>query len=157
MPRRESPVDPGAGPVSRFAFALRKLRDEAGGMTYRVMARRTGYSVPTLSRAAGGESLPSLPVTLAYVKACGGDEGEWEERWRQASEEAAGLAAAEEGGAAPYQGLARFDTGDRERFFGREKLVGELVEVVRRSRFTAVVGASGSGKSSLLRAGLVPA
>ncbi|MDT0548390.1 helix-turn-helix domain-containing protein [Streptomyces sp. DSM 41529] len=75
--------------MQRFAFALRKLREEAGGITYRAMAHRAGYSVTTLSRAANGEQLPTLPVTLAYVAACGGDADEWEARWREAAEETA--------------------------------------------------------------------
>jgi hypothetical protein len=41
--RREIPVDPNAGPVQRFAYELRKLRQEAGGITYRDMARRSGF------------------------------------------------------------------------------------------------------------------
>ncbi|MGO4427725.1 hypothetical protein AB4Z54_55700, partial [Streptomyces sp. MCAF7] len=57
----------------------------------------------------------------------------------------------------PYRGLARFEPGDHERFFGREQLVADLLELVRESRFAAVFGPSGSGKSSLLRAGLIPA
>lgn len=77
MGRQENPVDPGAGPVQRFAYEMRKLRQEAGGITYRAMARDTGYSLTTVSRAAASEQLPSLPVTLAYAAACGGDGEEW--------------------------------------------------------------------------------
>jgi WD40 repeat protein len=150
-------LDPGAGPVQRFAFELRKLRQEAGGITYRAMARGTDYSVTTLSRAAAGEQLPSLPVTLAYVAACGGDGEEWERRWREVDEEATVAAVAADDSDPPYQGLARFEPGDRERFFGRERLAGEVLALVRARRFSAVFGPSGSGKSSLLRAGLIPA
>jgi WD40 repeat protein/DNA-binding SARP family transcriptional activator len=57
----------------------------------------------------------------------------------------------------PFKGLAPFDESDAELFFGRERLVDELVSRLRDTPFLAVVGASGSGKSSLLRAGLVPA
>ncbi|MFD8380152.1 helix-turn-helix domain-containing protein [Streptomyces sp. NPDC059679] len=158
--RREVPVDPGAGPVQRFAFELRKLRSETGGLTYRAMAQQTGYSITTLSQAAGGDRLPTLPVALAYVRACGGDGAEWEARWREVVEEEA--ARTVEGGGAdgtdpPYRGLARFETGDSDRFFGRERLTGDLLDLVRRERFAAVFGPSGSGKSSLLRAGLIPA
>jgi transcriptional regulator with XRE-family HTH domain len=71
--RREVPVDPAAGPVQRFAFELRKLRADADGITYRSLALRAGYSVTTLSQAAAGEQLPTLPVALAYAAACGGD------------------------------------------------------------------------------------
>ncbi|MDG4859049.1 helix-turn-helix domain-containing protein, partial [Streptomyces sp. T-3] len=158
MGRREKPLDPGTGAVQRFAYELRTLRDEAGTPTYRAMAQRAGYSGPTLSAAAAGERLPTLPVVRAYVVACGGDPGEWEGRWRKA--------VAEEGDArachgsddepGPYPGLTRFGTGDGEHFHGRDDLIAGLVQLTGRARITAVVGASGSGKSSLLRAGLIP-
>ncbi|MDH6438668.1 transcriptional regulator with XRE-family HTH domain [Streptomyces sp. SAI-144] len=159
MGRREKPLDPGAGAVQRFAFEMRKLRDEAGTPTYRAMADRAGYSAPTLSAAAAGERLPTLPVLLAYVAACDGDAGEWERRWREAAAESADARAvgdAEEDDS-PYPGLARFETADGEHFHGRDDLIAELVGLTTGKRFVAVVGASGSGKSSLLRAGLIPA
>ncbi|MEV2193684.1 helix-turn-helix domain-containing protein [Streptomyces phaeochromogenes] len=155
--RREVPVDPAAGPVQRFAFELRKLRTEAAGITYRSLAQRAGYSVTTLSQAAAGEQLPTLPVALAYVGACGGDLAEWEARWKEAVEESAGDGSRDrDGSLAPYQGLARFETGDSGLFFGREQLTADLVDLLSRRRFAAVFGPSGSGKSSLLRAGLIP-
>ncbi|MFE7840332.1 hypothetical protein ACFU53_31060 [Streptomyces sp. NPDC057474] len=156
--RREVPVDPGAGPVQRFAFELRKLRTEAGGRTYRAMAGQAGYSITTLSQAAGGEQLPTLPVALAFVRACGGDPAEWEIRWHQAVEEAAAFDPENDGtgGEPPYRGLARFETDDSGLFFGRDRLTAELVGLLRRRRFAAVFGPSGIGKSSLLRAGLIP-
>ncbi|MFF3961064.1 DNA-binding protein [Streptomyces griseorubiginosus] len=158
MGRRETPVDPAAGPVPRFAYELRKLRQEAGGPTYRELARRAHFSVTALSQAAAGEHLPSLQVTLAYATACGGDAGEWERRWKEAEREvreaAAGL---DDDVEPPYQGLARFEPDDHDRYFGRDRLVTALCRLVRDRRFTAVFGPSGSGKSSLLRAGLIPA
>ncbi|MDP8961330.1 MAG: serine/threonine protein kinase [Actinomycetota bacterium] len=57
----------------------------------------------------------------------------------------------------PYQGLAAFQPDDADRFFGRDALVAELVERLRGERTLVVGGASGSGKSSVVRAGLVPA
>lgn len=60
-------------------------------------------------------------------------------------------------GSSPYKGLRHYDESDATRFFGREELVGRIVVRVRASRFVAIVGASGSGKSSLLRAGVLPA
>ncbi|MEU1012911.1 helix-turn-helix domain-containing protein [Streptomyces sp. NPDC005890] len=155
--RPESPLDPSAGPVARFAAELRKLRAEAGGPTYRVMAQRGGQGASTLSQAAGGERLPTLPVVLAYVRACGGDPEKWEERWRQtAAEVAAEPRAGDEDAEPPYRGLARFEPGDADLFFGRDELTDRLVELTRSHRFTAVFGPSGGGKSSLLRAGLIP-
>jgi WD40 repeat protein/DNA-binding SARP family transcriptional activator len=57
----------------------------------------------------------------------------------------------------PYKGLAPFDAEDAESFFGRERLVAELVARLVGASLLAVVGPSGSGKSSVLRAGLLPA
>jgi transcriptional regulator with XRE-family HTH domain len=63
-------------------------------------------------------------------------------------------------GIPPYKGLLFFDESDAELFFGRETLTAHLADRVAdlimdsSSRFLAVVGASGSGKSSLVRAGL---
>jgi formylglycine-generating enzyme required for sulfatase activity len=57
----------------------------------------------------------------------------------------------------PYQGLAYFDVADVDRFFGRERLTAELVACLKDHRFLAIVGASGSGKSSVVRAGVVTA
>jgi WD40 repeat protein/DNA-binding SARP family transcriptional activator/class 3 adenylate cyclase/energy-coupling factor transporter ATP-binding protein EcfA2 len=57
----------------------------------------------------------------------------------------------------PYKGLARFEAADADNFFGRERLVAELLARVPETSLVAVVGPSGSGKSSLLRAGLLPA
>jgi len=57
----------------------------------------------------------------------------------------------------PFRGLVAFRPDDREFFFGREALVQKLVERVKANNFLAVLGPSGSGKSSLVLAGLVPA
>lgn len=154
--RAESELDPAAGPVPRFAAELRALRESAGKPTYRAMAQRTPYGVTALSQAAAGKQLPSRAVTLAYVKACGGDPVEWERRWREASAELAAEKAEEERSRPPYRGLTRFEPGDADLFFGRDQLVERLTELNRKHRFTAVFGPSGSGKSSLLRAGLIP-
>ena len=57
----------------------------------------------------------------------------------------------------PYKGLAPFDADDADYFFGRERLVAELVARLVGAPLLAVVGPSGSGKSSVVRAGLLPA
>ena len=56
----------------------------------------------------------------------------------------------------PYKGLKRFNFGDREYFFGRDALITKLFKAVNKSSFSLVLGASGSGKSSVVRAGLIP-
>src|SRR4026209_247967 len=57
----------------------------------------------------------------------------------------------------PFPGLRPFETDEYRLFFGREGQADELIARLQRSRFLAVVGTSGSGKSSLIRAGLMPA
>jgi WD40 repeat protein/DNA-binding SARP family transcriptional activator len=57
----------------------------------------------------------------------------------------------------PFKGLAPFDVADAEYFFGRERLVAELVARLVGTSLLGVVGPSGSGKSSVVRAGLMPA
>ncbi|HEY7604008.1 MAG TPA: BTAD domain-containing putative transcriptional regulator [Gaiellaceae bacterium] len=57
----------------------------------------------------------------------------------------------------PYKGLHAFGEADSADFFGREQLTETLVERLGAERFLAVVGPSGSGKSSVVLAGLVPA
>ena len=56
----------------------------------------------------------------------------------------------------PYRGLLHFREEDAPFFFGREAAIDRLADAVQRQPFVAVVGASGSGKSSVVRAGLVP-
>ena len=71
-------------------------------------------------------------------------------------------AAAEEGDTdsvdvCPFKGLACFEVEDARFFFGRERLVAEMVARLAGSPLMGIVGPSGSGKSSALRAGLLPA
>ncbi len=60
----------------------------------------------------------------------------------------------------PYKGLRAFREGDADDFFGRDELIDRLLERLQisdaRDRFLAVVGPSGSGKSSVVKAGLMP-
>ncbi len=57
----------------------------------------------------------------------------------------------------PYKGLAAFEAADADYYFGRERLVAELIARFVGSSFLGLVGDSGSGKSSALLAGLLPA
>jgi len=57
----------------------------------------------------------------------------------------------------PYKGLQAFAESDSDDFYGRESLVRELASAIGEHRLVAVVGPSGIGKSSVVRAGLVPA
>ncbi len=59
-------------------------------------------------------------------------------------------------GDSPYMGLRYFETSDADLFHGRAALTTELLRRVKSESFLAIVGASGSGKSSVARAGLIP-
>src|SRR5216683_5503297 len=57
----------------------------------------------------------------------------------------------------PFPGLRSFESSETHLFFGRDGQSDELLGILARNRFVAVVGVSGSGKSSLVRSGLLPA
>jgi Protein of unknown function (DUF2690) len=105
--RPERPLDPMAGPVSRFAADLRKLREESGRPAYWKLARRCDASKSALADAAAGRQLPSWRTVTAFVRACGHatDLPWWRARWEAAAAaaglEAAGLEAAGREAAAP--------------------------------------------------------
>ncbi len=56
----------------------------------------------------------------------------------------------------PYRGLAAFDEADSAIFFGRQKFIKSLIEHLKNNTVLVVTGPSGSGKSSIVRAGLIP-
>ncbi|MEV6052946.1 hypothetical protein [Streptomyces sp. NPDC052107] len=138
MGRREKPVDPEAGVVQRFAHDLRGPREEAVTPACRAMAAPAGCSGPTQSAAAAGERLATLPVLRACVTPCGGEVAEWERRRHTAAAELAAAPVPEDDESGPYPGLARFDTGDRAHFRGRDELIAELAAHTRRHRVCAL-------------------
>lgn len=146
-----------------FGDLLRFLRRRAG-LTQLELAGLVGYSDAQISRLEQNQRLPDLStVEASFVPALGlEDDGEAVMRllelagnMRRADAPAAGLC--------PYKGLIYFDEPDADLFVGREAQTVELVDQLLAlaasdgMHFLAVVGASGSGKSSLVRAGLVPA
>src|SRR5947207_11785928 len=76
--------------------------------------------------------------------------------YARAPDEPVQAAGAEPIGPCPYPGLAYFGPGDAKLFFGRDAAIARLANAVGRQSFTALVGASGSGKSSVVLAGLAP-
>ena len=56
----------------------------------------------------------------------------------------------------PFPGLRAFTEKENAIFFGRQMEIDRLLERLQQARFLAVIGASGSGKSSLVRAGVLP-
>ncbi|ROP33914.1 ATP-binding protein [Couchioplanes caeruleus] len=155
MPRPERALGDTGDPLVEFAAGLRKLREKAGSPSYRSLAVLANFSAATLAAAAAGRKLPTLQVTRAYVRACGGDVAEWEGRWRVLAGADRPEPSEPVDGSPPYVGLAPFQQGDAELFFGRGQLVADLVRRVSQHRLVVVFGPSGVGKSSLVRAGLM--
>ena len=149
-----------------FGDLLRFLRRRTG-LTQMELALAVGYSNTQISRLEQNERLPDIPTIEArFVSALGLEEEP------KAVARLLDLAAnvrredAPATGSSPYKGLNYFDEPDADLFMGREQLTAKLTERVlslafnkspEETRFLAIVGASGSGKSSLVRAGLVSA
>ncbi len=85
----------------------------------------------------------------------------WRTSWRAVSRCCAGACAARRAATGlvicPFKGLASFEAADADYFCGRERLVADLVAQLVGAPLLGVVGPSGSGKSSVVRAGLLPA
>lgn len=147
-----------------FADKLSLLKDRAG-VTVRDVAGKTGVPASTLGGYFAGTHLP--PVKMSdllprILSACGVHDEAEIERWLAALarvRRAPGRRPADV--LVPYRGLKSFQPEDAGWFFGRQRLTGILVDQLRdqyrHGGLLAVVGPSGSGKSSLLRAGLIPA
>lgn len=56
----------------------------------------------------------------------------------------------------PFPGIRSYEPNEDELFFGREHQIGELLDRLSETRFIAIIGSSGCGKSSLIKAGLIP-
>lgn len=82
MGRPHSSIDP-QQPLADFASGLLALKI-GSKLTYKQMGTKVTFSPSVLCEAAAGKRLPTLAVTLAYVRACGGPVRQWELRWRQA-------------------------------------------------------------------------
>lgn len=136
---------------------LPRLRDTAPGLPVALddVLQRATAKDPTLRFAEMGTLLAAIERILLPVISEGGtlDVGETAVPALSTQE----IAALEN----PYRGLRAFTESDVDNFFGRETLVQELLGLLSDGsdleRFVAVVGPSGSGKSSVVKAGLLPA
>jgi transcriptional regulator with XRE-family HTH domain len=145
-----------------FGDLLKYLRRRAG-YTQRELSIAVGYSDTQISRLEQNERLPDLATLTARFLPALHVEDQPEVAARLL-ELAASVSRADAPavGLPPYKGLRYFGENDAELFFGREALTDLLLSRVNEQlnptcAFLAVIGASGSGKSSLVRAGLVPA
>jgi len=145
-----------------FGDLLKYLRRRTG-LTQRELSIAVGYSDAQISRLEQNERLPDVATLIArFLPVL------MLEDYPDAAERLLELAAnmrredAPASGLPPYKGLYFFDENDADLFFGREELTVSLTERLTSGleldqRFLAVIGASGSGKSSVVRAGLIPA
>jgi WD40 repeat protein len=145
-----------------FGDLLKYLRRRAG-FTQRELSIAVGYSDTQISRLEQNERMPDLAtLTARFLPALHLEDQpdvaarllELAAAVRREDAPAVGLP--------PYKGLHHFEESDAELFFGREALTGVLLDRLTEQlqtdqRFLAIIGASGSGKSSVVRAGLVPA
>jgi WD40 repeat protein len=144
-----------------FGDLLKYLRRRTG-LTQRELSIAVGYSDAQISRLEQNQRLPDLAtLTARFLPVL------MLEEHPDAAERLLELAAnmrredAPATGLAPYKGLYFFDEPDADLFFGREELTASLIDrltsgLEHDQRFLAVIGASGSGKSSVVRAGLIP-
>jgi WD40 repeat protein/transcriptional regulator with XRE-family HTH domain len=145
-----------------FGDLLKYLRRRTG-LTQRELSIAVGYSDAQISRLEQNQRLPDLPTIAArFVPAL--DLHHDPETATRLMELAAAVRREDAPalGLPPFKGLLYFDEADTDLFFGRETLAAHLTKRMEAgvqvgNRFLAVVGASGSGKSSVVRAGLVPA
>lgn len=144
-----------------FGDLLKYLRRRAG-LTQRELSIAVGYSDAQICRLEQNARLPDLAtLTARFLPALHAED---EPQVVARLLELAAAVRREDvpaAGVPPYKGLYYFDEADAELFFGREALTEGLVTRVTAgaetdNRFLAIVGASGSGKSSVLRAGLIP-
>lgn len=146
-----------------FGDLLKYLRRRER-LTQLELSIAVGYSESQITRLEKNQRLPDLTAIQAlFIPALHlEDEPQLTARFLELAQTAR-QEDAPAPGIAPYKGLLFFDESDFEMFFGREALTTKLAKHVMDlamdapTRFLAVLGASGSGKSSLVRAGLVVA
>lgn len=147
-----------------FGRELTSLRLAAGLTVRQVATRSASYgNHSTVGDWFAGRAAPSASsrdLLTRVLAVCGVNEPVQVARWLAAWQRVRRLPGRRPRDPEPYRGLASYQPEHAEWFFGREPLTDDLVERIS-SRpaggVHVVVGASGSGKSSLLRAGLVHA
>ncbi|MET9683274.1 nSTAND1 domain-containing NTPase [Streptomyces coeruleorubidus] len=145
---------PEADDEEHFGAVLRRLRGQAR-MSLGELAEEAGYSASHLSNVELGRKAPTAKLAEILDEKLGA-------RGRLvAAYERQVRTPRQQTDVCPYRGLDPFRTADARWFFGREEATGALLTKVRRAvreggGTVVLLGASGVGKSSLLRAGLLP-
>lgn len=154
-----------------FGAWLKNFR-QARGLTQERLAEKLGFASEYVRKLEAGSRPPTRGFLKPLAQFVGLQENEIEkfiEDWlspyphpAQKKSETDKAAEAPAPGDPPYKGLNFFAVTDAHLYFGRNALTDEVVRLLAEShqgnnRFLIVIGASGSGKSSLVRAGVVPA
>jgi WD40 repeat protein/transcriptional regulator with XRE-family HTH domain len=152
-----SSPDPGRiATQADFGRELTALRERAG-LKIREAAKASGIPVSTTGDYFSGRHLPADRQQLIRIlNVCGETDGARVAAWEAALQRARRLPGRRTD--TPYRGLARFEPEDARWFFGREDVTDYLVSLAADASPLPLmlVGASGAGKSSLLRAGVLP-
>jgi WD40 repeat protein/DNA-binding SARP family transcriptional activator len=135
---------------------VEELLETSGGVPGQVHEHASAWALRQAARRVGA-SAPRASAGRTQVRRAEADLVEGVVDFQAAAERADLLAAHESPLVCPFKGLACFDVADTRYFFGRERLVAELVSQAVGTPLLGVVGPSGSGKSSVVRAGLLPA
>ncbi|MCF0085839.1 MULTISPECIES: AAA family ATPase [unclassified Streptomyces] len=158
--RRDGSAREGIADRAEFARVLTSFKEHAG-LSVRELAKTLDLRPSTVGGYFGGRHLPPIRLLPVLLEACGITDAMMVEaltedliRLRQTS---SGRGSA----VSPYRGLASFEPEQVHLFFGREETTARLRRRLARRQEAGrplmfVVGPSGSGKSSVLRAGLVP-
>ncbi|HEX8158733.1 MAG TPA: helix-turn-helix transcriptional regulator, partial [Solirubrobacteraceae bacterium] len=150
----------GSSPQECFAAELRRLRVEAG-LSVRALAQELHRAHSGIVEYESAQRLPGVEVVEQYEDVFGLAHGTL--AVQRESARAAQVESPRDGSVdehlgdvvCPYKGLRPFESDDAALFFGRETQVEEVLKRLGEMRFAAVVGASGSGKSAFVRAGLL--
>lgn len=122
---------------------------EAAIEAFQQRAKATGAILSSLEDRSEAQSIVNFWVTILYNTGATPQAVLLDPFDIDAARERAG-------DAPPYKGLEPFQVDDNARFFGRHEAVTAMLDRIKTSRLLAVVGLSGSGKSSVVRAGLIP-
>ncbi|MGR6918144.1 nSTAND1 domain-containing NTPase [[Actinomadura] parvosata] len=143
-----------------FAAALSRLREDAG-ISVRALAAAVGGQSGTIGDWLAGRGLPatsSRDLLVKVLRACRVSDDAALEQWLAAWSRVRRQPGPRPAGPEPYRGLNGFGPEHSDWFFGRETVTARVIAELTRSpapgRPLILVGASGSGKSSLLRAGV---
>lgn len=138
--------------IERGLARLAELVPVRAPALHRELAEATQAALRQLDQGAGGaEATPALSAALLTLEALGNEAVE-----RTFRHLALGRPVPDYDGRCPFPGLSAFRAAESAFFFGREELLAKLCERLLAHRFLAVLGPSGSGKSSVVLAGVVP-